>query len=736
MAGSSQNNSQLVISIDLRFMVLYGGDFVEVDDKWKWKGNETTSLLVPSNITKEELVERLKEKLCICSSTQIELKFKVPNWSVPPMTIKDNNDLDFYIQFHKENELYVSLCKTEVPNGLHTDRNTTAEDNPDNLLLDTEQIPLEPQHQWLRAAGIYDILRNYKKFICSPRPPNRPSSGSRFLFNRTKVQNFREDGHNWRKKKDGKTVNGTNEKLKVGGEDKLRCYYDHGEEDKNFKRRIYWMLEEGLSHIVLVHYLEAKENRTNFNRVRESEVIPDSQKPRENIRNSEVDSSVFSESRTYNYEGTLQVTDSSNHNIAHASEFKNAESVHCQQQSPGFQPCDNVSQPMVKKMRGGSIPYYDVPISDDCQGQCLDITVQNVESNTRRGKNKNVMVQSWENVVYSNTDGFQTTNFQPLFSSAQSSTGMMLGHENELLEHVVSGAIGTRQEFGSHSNFWLHGNSRHDPYSKIHDVNNEELYDTMGPCNTYPSNQNKHTMRSDHRKQDGLDGLPREGLKMLGNFDRWESEFGDVTGSRRCSETIDIEGGSDSFISAQVPLDNNILDRSPYRDPHYSHFMPRNFLSSQYDLSGYSFENEDVDVEPQIVQIRGPGRANPVSGLPLPPAPCPPPPPPPPPPARCCAPRPRAPCCPRRPRAPCCPPRAPCCPPPPRAPCCPPRAPCPDAYPCSGFQRSNFPAEMMSDSPLFHCEFPQKTGSEPMRTLAILFIFLVGLKICFGFLFM
>lgn len=59
--------------------------------------------------------------------------------------------------------------------------------------------------------------------------------------------------------------------------------------------------------------------------------------------------------------------------------------------------------------------------------------------------------QVWENVVESSSDGFQTINFQPLLSSAQSSTGMMLGQENELLGLVVSGAIGNRQ-FGSDPN--------------------------------------------------------------------------------------------------------------------------------------------------------------------------------------------------------------------------------------------------------------------------------------------
>ncbi|PRQ48646.1 putative transcription factor CG1-CAMTA family [Rosa chinensis] len=80
--------------------------------------------------------------------------------------------------------------------------------------------------------------------------------GSLFLVDRKKVKHYKRDGHNWRKKKDGKTVMEGNEKLKVGHVHKLRCYYAPGEENKNFKRRIYSMLEEDLKHIVLVHYRE------------------------------------------------------------------------------------------------------------------------------------------------------------------------------------------------------------------------------------------------------------------------------------------------------------------------------------------------------------------------------------------------------------------------------------------------------------------------------------------------
>lgn len=42
-----------------------------------------------------------------------------------------------------------------------------------------------------------------------------PVGGSLFLFDRKILRYFRKDGHNWRKKKDGKTVREAHEKLKV-----------------------------------------------------------------------------------------------------------------------------------------------------------------------------------------------------------------------------------------------------------------------------------------------------------------------------------------------------------------------------------------------------------------------------------------------------------------------------------------------------------------------------------------
>jgi len=80
-----------------------------------------------------------------------------------------------------------------------------------------------------------------------------------FLFDRKTLRYFRKDGHNWRKKKDMKTVREAHERLKIGSVDVLHCYYAHGEENPSFQRRCYWLLDLALEHIVLVHYREVTE---------------------------------------------------------------------------------------------------------------------------------------------------------------------------------------------------------------------------------------------------------------------------------------------------------------------------------------------------------------------------------------------------------------------------------------------------------------------------------------------
>lgn len=121
----------------------------------------------------------------------------------------------------------------------------------------------EAKTRWLRPNEIHAVLYNHKHFSISVKPVNLPSSnykklmmpslislfttvliilcvivmivisfelysledksfflcnligGTIVLFDRKMLRNFRKDGHNWKKKKDGKTVKEAHEHLKV-----------------------------------------------------------------------------------------------------------------------------------------------------------------------------------------------------------------------------------------------------------------------------------------------------------------------------------------------------------------------------------------------------------------------------------------------------------------------------------------------------------------------------------------
>ncbi|KAI4371379.1 hypothetical protein MLD38_019621 [Melastoma candidum] len=125
--------------------------------------------------------------------------------------------------------------------------------------LGVHDIMEEASSRWLRPNEIHAILCNYKYFTVSAKPVNLPTSGTIILFDRKMLRNFRRDGHNWKKKKDGKTVKEAHEHLKVGNEERIHVYYAHGQDNPTFVRRCYWLLDKSLEHIVLVHYRETYE---------------------------------------------------------------------------------------------------------------------------------------------------------------------------------------------------------------------------------------------------------------------------------------------------------------------------------------------------------------------------------------------------------------------------------------------------------------------------------------------
>ncbi|KAK7246316.1 hypothetical protein RIF29_41180 [Crotalaria pallida] len=125
--------------------------------------------------------------------------------------------------------------------------------------LDVENTMEEAKSRWLRPNEIHAILCNHKYFTIRVKPVHLPKSGTIVLFDRKVLRNFRKDGHNWKKKNDGKTVKEAHEHLKVGNEERIHVYYAHGQDNPTFVRRCYWLLDKSLEHIVLVHYRETQE---------------------------------------------------------------------------------------------------------------------------------------------------------------------------------------------------------------------------------------------------------------------------------------------------------------------------------------------------------------------------------------------------------------------------------------------------------------------------------------------
>ncbi|KAK7363506.1 hypothetical protein VNO77_05650 [Canavalia gladiata] len=151
------------------------------------------------------------------------------------------------MNMNMENNSAEKLVGSEI-HGFHTLRD-----------LDVRSIMEEARTRWLRPNEIHAMLCNYKYFTINVKPVNLPKSGTILLFDRKMLRNFRKDGHNWKKKKDGKTVKEAHEHLKVGNEERIHVYYAHGQDKSNFVRRCYWLLDKSLEHIVLVHYRETQE---------------------------------------------------------------------------------------------------------------------------------------------------------------------------------------------------------------------------------------------------------------------------------------------------------------------------------------------------------------------------------------------------------------------------------------------------------------------------------------------
>jgi hypothetical protein len=91
---------------------------------------------------------------------------------------------------------------------------------------DIAQLLVKGRSHWLKGNELVKLLQHGMEgnFPLSAAAADLPPSGTLFMYDRKQVRFFRLDGHNWRKKHDGKTVRETHEKLKAAFPHRYQIY--------------------------------------------------------------------------------------------------------------------------------------------------------------------------------------------------------------------------------------------------------------------------------------------------------------------------------------------------------------------------------------------------------------------------------------------------------------------------------------------------------------------------------
>lgn len=134
----------------------------------------------------------------------------------------------------------------------------------------------EAKSRWLTPAEVVTLLQNRSVFDLpiSSTITLPPESGSLLFFDKSRDHFWRRDGGNWKKKKNGRQIMETCERLKIGGMFSLKCCYTHSADRDAFQRRGYWLLQG--SPIVLVHYLDVGDPGFRLVRKKCRELTPSS----------------------------------------------------------------------------------------------------------------------------------------------------------------------------------------------------------------------------------------------------------------------------------------------------------------------------------------------------------------------------------------------------------------------------------------------------------------------------
>ncbi|XP_022984174.1 calmodulin-binding transcription activator 3 isoform X2 [Cucurbita maxima] len=405
--------------------------------------------------------------------------------------------------------------------------------------IDIEQILLEAKHRWLRPAEICEILKNHHKFSIASEPANMPPSGSLFLYDRKVLRYFRKDGHNWRKKK-GKAVKEAHERLKAGSVYVLQCYYAHGEENENFQRRTYWMLEEDLSHIVLVHYLEVQSSRANFNRIQGTdEAALFSRESEETTSHSGMDASKSCRFHPSNYQILSQTTDISL-NSTQVSEYEDAESEYGNRESNVFHSFLGLQRSNKESTSGEPCdPNYPAPLSAFGGNGFPTSSDRSKDSNHAESihePHKNLCLSS-DNVLKSGATGIYSPHLQPSFSTSRSKILDNVPKQGDEIMGLPFSDRCKREDFGNHL------------------LAQED-------CEAILEGKSKS------KKQLLLNAVATESLRKSDSFNQWMSrELRDVKeASMQCNSgahwnSVENEVGNSS-ISSQAHLDTYMFSRS------------------------------------------------------------------------------------------------------------------------------------------------------------------------------
>ena len=79
--------------------------------------------------------------------------------------------------------------------------------------------------------------------LTSDQAPNKPPSGSLFIFNKNTTKRWRNDKHNWQRGRGNSRVNEHHENIKLKGVEVLNVCYVRAEQPETYRRRAYWMLQ-------------------------------------------------------------------------------------------------------------------------------------------------------------------------------------------------------------------------------------------------------------------------------------------------------------------------------------------------------------------------------------------------------------------------------------------------------------------------------------------------------------